>query len=226
MKETIVAAVVAIVVTIVAVGLLGTQGPVGPQGPQGPRGVSGVDGRDGTDGVNGVDGRNGVDGKFGAVDQPDAPCSTRAGVTTCFVRQAFTATSSAICTLTPPNNATSTVESLTIRPTGTNYLGAVTLDVSTSSNSVMKFGSSTPALAVKALSFNAAVQGYVWEPAATSTLTYDAAFTNKLSPVNAYGGSTNVIFPGQNVTVRIATSTPGTFPTYQSGFCNAEFRNL
>jgi len=195
---------------------------VGAKGEQGPRGEQGPAGRDGKDGVTKV--------VTQVVEKPASQTlgavSTLDGVSNPYVKinnleiynyyQPMIATSSVLCSIQNPYNSTSTVLSYTTKVT-TNNLGTHLIDISTSTTA---FGSSTPAF-VKRLSVSGQYS-VVWTPNGTTTNTnvigMRAGATTGISDI--------ILGPTEYITLRISTSTPGTFGSYNVGSCAGQIQKL
>lgn len=217
-------ATVALIVGVVAynktpsviVGGKGEQGPRGEQGPVGPAG------RDGKDGVTKV-----VTQVVEKATQSLGAVATLDGIFYPYVKIAdsreyywappFTATSSVVCSIQNPYNATSTISRVSVIGT-VNSFGAHLLDISTSSTA---FGSSSPAF-VKA--FNTGTGQFNINWFANSTTTNSILIGAKAGSLNSI--SDVILGPTEYLTVRVATSSPGTFGTYNSGRCGARILPL
>lgn len=145
------------------------------------------------------------------------------GVKTSYRWAEFTATSSSICKLQAPTNATSTVTSIAVKVNTILIPSVPVLDVSTSSATSGGYGSSTPAFIASAT------------PATTTPLYWvapgNASTTVKLwgiTPNSLGNGSVDfVVAPSEWITVKLATTTPGTFAAgYLTGVCSAVFREF
>lgn len=110
----------------------------------------------------------------------------------------------------------------------TNPSGSFTLDISTTTlaNSTSGAnGSSTPALVVaKTIPANAVTYPVMWRPFLATSST-QLPFANALFsiPATNFDGSLPFTIRGTEViTLKIATSTPGTYVTYPSGTCDIQ----
>ena len=138
------------------------------------------------------------------------------------------ATSSAICAIQNPFNATSSIVSagliITRGVTGNN-----TFDISTTTND-FKFGSSTPALVYAEPLTSLTQKSVPWKPNATTTSNAVTGATNPFRGVLAgltnTGASNYFLGPNEWVTWRIATSSAGTFATPFAGTCTLQLEKL
>lgn len=133
-----------------------------------------------------------------------------------------TTTSGVFCSFLAPYG-TSTLTLATWRPdnVGGSFGTGQTFDISTST---LVSGSSTPAFVI-ATKFEQAI---TWMPEASST---SAAPALVLSSVNSTGGMQvfNIVSSAASptyVNFRVATSSAGTFATYPTGSCQAQFIQL
>lgn len=155
-----------------------------------------------------------VVGAVATLDGVDNPVIRINGLKQTWYSQPIMATSSAICA-TPEITATSTLRSFKVLGL-TNGLGAQFFDVSTSTTA---YGSSSPAY-VKTYSTGATGFAMVWNGATTTNANIIG------NTWNGTGQSDNIILPGQRITARIATGTPGTFSSYMTGRCSAVIEEL
>lgn len=138
-------------------------------------------------------------------------------------RMPITASSTVPCYV-PSNRfgaATSTIVSASLTA-NTNGLGAVTLDFSTTT-SAGGFGTSSPALE-RAFSIAAVpTQPFIWGLASTTN-----TLVIGLSVGSGFNGGTSGVFvrPGEGLTFRVATGTPGTFTSFLGGTCEVVLRKL
>lgn len=196
---------------------------VGAKGEQGPRGEQGPAGRDGKDGVTKVVTQvveKPASQTLGAVSTLDGifyPYVKIADSREYYWNTAFSATSSVVCSIQNPYKATSTIPRVSVIGT-VNSFGAHLLDISTSSTA---FGSSSPAF-VKA--FNTGTGQFNINWFANSTTTNTILIGAKAGSLNSV--SDVILGPTEYLTVRIATSSPGTFGTYNSGRCGARILPL
>lgn len=160
---------------------------------------------------------NNGDTQVGVASGPDQTSNYTSigGVSFYHERKAITATSSAVCAFPVPF-ASSTLKSLTVSVNTNGIAAAQTVDISTSTTA---FGSSTPAFINAGAVGAGAIQRLVY---GGSSLANSATLLGLLST----GAAVNTLQSGQFVTVRIATTTPGTFTTYWGGFCDAVFQKL
>lgn len=138
---------------------------------------------------------------------------TAGGVDFAAVTESFTSTSSVPLVIDNPFSATTSIDKIMCVVTG-NGLGAQVFDISTTT-AAGGYGSSTPAL-VYGVSIGAnAQETFLWQPAGSST----TPWLTLAVPSNSNGKSPYILKPNEDVTVRIATSSPGTFSSYLSGSC-------
>ena len=190
-------------------GLNGSQGARGEQGLQGQPGQPGERGPVGPRGPAGAD----APVRLGAVptlDGVDIPYVSINGNREYYYNQPINATSTYACQITNPLGVRAYLERYSINVTTNNTLADQNIYLSTSTN---QFGSSTRALAKFETGIGAFQRVYAG-PVGSST---DA--------VNLMGGQHNVSFAQigatDSVTLRIATSTPGT--GYLIGTCKGKF---
>jgi len=206
--------------------IAGAPGVIGPQGPRGEQGIKGEQGEPGKDGVTTVitkivkEDLSSTVPKFGAVstlNQVDNPYVSINGIQQYYYNQPMSATSSVLCSLANPFNATSTLVSYSAVTT-VNLLGAQSFDISTSSTA---FASSSLAL-VRAYNTPTGQSTILWQPLATTT-------SSKLIGVEATGviGNSNIVLaPSDFITFRLATGTPGTYAAYNQGSCKGVVQRL
>lgn len=201
-KNLLAAGGIALVVAlVVSFGLRGT-------GPAGQAGQNGQPGQNGNDGQN-----------VGSLTGPDIPYTylNVGGVNHRYVSSPFAATTSVPCILTNTWGATSTILSFTAKLQNVGALAsAPVVDVSTSS-AAFPYGSSTPAL-VKTKTW-AASSTISWLPGTTTS-----ALLIGMKPLG--GDSDLIIAPGESITLRVATGTPGTLSASSLGWtgsCQATF---
>lgn len=213
-------AAIALIVGIVAYHkvpsqITGKQGPVGAQGPKGDRGPAGPEG---------VAGKTGT--TFGAVatlDGVDFPYVNIGGSRYYYYKQTMTATSSVICSIRNPFNATSTPLNysavITANPAAGLGIAANILDLSTSTT---QYGTSSPAL-IKAYNLAAGAQATIpWTQNGTTTNANIIGF-NGLN----LGVSDVFLRPGEYLNFKNSTSTAGVDAGgYYTGVCSALFKLL
>lgn len=119
------------------------------------------------------------------------------------------ATSSAVCSILNPFNATTSILSYAFEVVS-NGLGAQTFDLSTSSTHL---ASSSPAL-IRAATIPAGRSTAFWvAPGGAASATVLSAATN--------GRQQAFLKPGEYLNIVLATSSPGTFGSYLTGTCKA-----
>lgn len=213
-----IAAVALIVSGFVAVSG-GKTGPMGPMGPQGPQGVPGVPGSDGKDLE-----------KFGAVPTLEDVSGSRISLNSVkeeWVTRPVGATSTSLCILKNPLNATSSIEGFSIAITS-NGLGTQNFDFSTTSSTVAGHGSSTPVLGRDTLS--GTDDHYIWAPRATTSVN-DVVGGNPILTQRGNlqtGTSVYELGPNEYLSVRVSTSSAGggTFSSYMTGQCKFKLRSV
>lgn len=221
-------AVVALVISFVAYRktpsqVVGAQGQAGAQGQRGEQGLKGDKGDRGLQGIAGRDGSSGSSGGLvlGAVptlDSVDNSFVSIGGAKYYYYSQAIAATSSTVCSIRNPFNATATLSDYGASVTSVGGLGAQRYDLATSSTA---YGTSTPAFIKEFLSPNAAWT-MAWSPATTTNTRLIG-----LEPTGTIGNSNVLIASGEYLNFKISTtSTSGTFATYLSGQCNGVLKKL
>jgi len=144
-------------------------------------------------------------GAVSSLDSVDNPFVSIAGSKSAHYGNPLTASSSVICSVQNPYNATSTISSVRVSVRSTGGLLAQVYDIATSTSryaSGTAYGSSTPALVAN-------YKGTV------------GPFAMVYSPVTT--GNFPLVGPTDFVNVRIATATPTAFTTYMSGTCSVDF---
>lgn len=157
--------------------------------------------------------------KLGAVptlDGVDNPFVNIGGLRQYYYSQAMSATSSAACSIQNPFQATSTILSYTALVTANN-LGSQIFDISTSSTAI---ASSSPAF-IRAFPTGTGQFSTIWSPMGTTTSTLIGG-----EPFRTNGSSLVILGPTEYLTLRYATSTPGTFGAYNVGACKALIQRL
>lgn len=135
----------------------------------------------------------------------------RGGVDYADAQVAFTSTSSSPAIIRNPwfGTATSTID-VGLAQITSGILGANTFDISTTTNCTGGNASSTPALVYGHSVATGAVDTVSWHPTSTTTkpaLPYLADYTG----VGADGSSPFILRSNECISLRIATSSPGTF---------------
>lgn len=154
---------------------------------------------------------------FGAVptlDGVDNPFVKIGGVRTYNYNQPMAATSSVVCSIKNPLNATSTLLRYSAVATASGLSAAQSFDLSTSTT---QYASSTVAF-VKAYSATTPQFSLLWFP--------DVAGSASVVGTNTNGSNSVIIAPNEYVNLRIATSTPSAFTTYLTGTCSGIFAQL
>lgn len=154
-----------------------------------------------------------VVGATPSIDGVDSPHYRIGGVGAIWQQSSLYASSSVFCSLKIV--ATSTLDSFTLGARN-NTLGAQVFDLSTSTT---QYGSSSPAFISSGV-LGSISTNLVWGGTATTTNTKLIGLTpGPTGTLGNSGASDNIIYPGQFINARIATTTPGTFATYQQGNC-------
>lgn len=138
---------------------------------------------------------------------------------------AFTATSSFICAIQNPYGATSTIEALGAQSLTNGVTEANNLYVSTSTSA---FGTSTPNL-IDAFAMGTGLWVVELEKntATTSAANNVAGVQANLLPGRTQAGGTRyVLGPTEWITWKIATTTGGTYATYDTGNCTVQLKKL
>ena len=125
------------------------------------------------------------------------------------------ATTSAMCIFSNPFNATSSIVAFSAKIKG--FTAAVTLDVSTSSKS--GYTTSTPKL-IHAFSIPTTGAEFQWQKGVMSTSSVNTYF-----PVPDSGISPYFLLPGEFITLKIASSTPGN-ETIPRGNCSLTLQKM
>lgn len=179
--------------------------------------VSGVAFLRGGPGIDGINGRDGV-GATATLDGVDNPYVSINGVRTYNYNQTMSATSSVVCSLRNPFQATSTLLSYSVA-VNTNGLDGKSefMFLSTSTASA---GTSTPAYVNAFDTGTAGGFTWSWQPSFASS----TALQLGLDPVTGLFDAT--IGPNDYLTLKIATSTAGTFVSYLGGTCSGVLQKL
>ena len=145
---------------------------------------------------------------------------TKGGIDYAYMQQSFTATSSHIVSFqTPFYGATSTIESLSCESTNVGIAEANNLYIATTSAASRYATTSTTALN-SAFAMGTGEWRYDFtKNVATSSSDTLYAGVNVLEGKNVDSSSNYILGPTDNTNVIIATSTPGTFVTYDEGTC-------
>jgi len=163
-------------------------------------------------------------GAVSTLDGVDMPFISIGGKRAYSYSQAMIATSSTICAIQNPFRATSTITVLSAQSTSNGIAVANNLYVSTSTT---QYGSSTPAL-VHAFAMGTG-QWFLSFRGNSATTTGGTGGTNSadlLPGMYPNGSSRYILGPSEWVTFRIATSTAGTFASYNTGTCTGLFERL
>lgn len=155
-------------------------------------------------------------GAVSSLSNVDSPYVNINGSNFYYYNQAITASSSLPCSLKNPFGATSTVEwySMGVQNNG---LGAQNIEVATSSSN---YGTSTPAF-VYQFKAPAGVFAINWTANGTTTNARVIGMT-----VGVTGTSDVILNAGEYLNAKIATSSPGAFSSYYSGYCKALIRQF
>lgn len=145
---------------------------------------------------------------------------TVGGVQHAAVNIPFSATSSVPMIMTNPFGATTTIDSVVCRTSANGLTANFIVDLSTTTASG-GYGSSTPAL-VGSHSVTGLTQDFLaWKPNATSSPSASNAGARILQ-ANLDGSVGSFLGPTTSLTLRIGTSTPGTFSSYLTGSCSID----
>lgn len=151
--------------------------------------------------------------KFGAVstlDGVDFPFITINGYQEWRGNIPFAATSSTLCSVRNPFQATSSLTAFGARATSVGGLATQLFDLATSTTA---YATSTPAY-LKEFSSPASDWSVRWEPG-TTTGSRLIGHSN-----NSQGNSDNLIGPNEYLNFRISTSSASAFSSYMTGACN------
>ena len=129
------------------------------------------------------------------------------------------ATSSNVCTLKNPFNATSTVLSYSVY-VRSNGLGAQPLYLSTSTATGAPDATSTPALIAAYTLASGSGASFAWAPTASTTATTD------ILQDEADGTAPYLLGPSDYLNLHVASGTPGTFSTYLVGTCSGVLQKI
>ena len=156
---------------------------------------------------------NQVLGAVSTLDGIDLPFVSIGGLKEYHFSAPLTATSSFICVLKNPYNATTSIESIGAESTNAGIAAANTLYVSTSTTA---FGTSSPAM----------INGFAmgtgqWTAVMQKNTGTSSADTTVFNGMNSNGTSNYRLAPNEWITWKIATTTGGTFVTYDQGTCSA-----
>ena len=161
-------------------------------------------------------------GAVSTLDGVDNPFTSINGNKNYYYSNSLTATSSFICSLQNPYRATSTIVSLGAESNNIGIAAANALYVSTSTTA---YGTSTPNL-IDAFPMGTGQWSVeLQKNSATSTAgvaTQGYGVQTELLPGRTQAGRSNYILgPSEFITWKIATTTGGTFVTYDTGTCTA-----
>jgi len=168
-----------------------------------------------------------VVGAVSTLDGVDFPFVSINGNREYHYSQALNATSSVICSIKNPFNATSTLESYNISVTGQGAFQAAQLvDLATSTT---QYGSSSPAF-VRAATVNLFDTSISWQPRSATNTFYGVADTQAVANTLFFGQlertSPFILGPSEYLNVRIATSSPASMSSYFTGACNGVIRKI
>lgn len=158
-------------------------------------------------------------GAVSTLDGVDNPFVSIGGGKYYYYFQPMTATSSTVCSIKNPFNATSTLVNYSIR-VNANGLGAQSLNLSTSSTA---YASSSPYF-IKEVAIGTGQRDVVWIGNATTTNTVLIGTAAN----NNVGISDNIIGPSNYLNLGVATSTgsAGIFSSYLTGSCSGIIKKL
>ena|SRR3990167_10372264 len=155
-------------------------------------------------------------GAVSTIDNVDLPFVSIGGKKQYYYSQSMFATSSAICSIKNPFNATSTLISFSAQVTSNGIASAQTLDLSTSTSA---YASSSPAY-FKKFATGTGQFSVVWQSATTTSLNVIGI------KAGVNGDSDNIIGPTDYLTLKVSSSTPGTYPLYYTGTCSGVIERL
>lgn len=171
---------------------------------------------------DGTQGNNAKLGSVATLDSVDNPYVSIGGVRTYYYSKPMTATSSIVCSVLNPFNATSTLISYSAYARASALTAAELLSLSTSTSA---YASSSQNYV---LDFSAAAgQGFAfsWTTPIATTSTRVIGLTD----VNNVQQFLNVIKPGEWLNLRIATSSPGangSTGSYTGGLCKGVIQSI
>lgn len=157
-------------------------------------------------------------GAVSTLDGVDNPYTSIGGYKEYRGTQSLTATSSFICSLRNPYNATSSIVALSAESTANGIGVTNALYISTSTSA---YGTSTPALVA---AFPMGTGQWSVEMAKNTAST--TAGAEVLSGMTTNGTSNYILGPSEWITWKIATTTGGTFTSYNVGTCSAAIKKI
>jgi hypothetical protein len=153
-------------------------------------------------------------GAVSTLDGVDSPFTSIGGVEVNYVSVPITATSSTICSIPVPENATSTVLYWKVNIVD-GILGANSMSLSTSTNG---YATSAAFLILDRSVASDVGDSFSWQPFASTT-------SSRLVASNqSTGESPYFLLPGERLNLRLATTTgAGALGDYYDGTCSAGF---
>lgn len=157
--------------------------------------------------------------QFGGVptlDGVDNPYMSLNGNRTYFQNQPIMASSTRLCSIKNPLQATSTITELSVQITGSGILGANAYSISTSTTA---FASSTTYFVLDHNIPTNSSDSMVWSPNVTAT--------SRLLSSSADGKNNIIVLPNEYLNVNMATTTgAGALAAYYQGTCKGIWRGL
>lgn len=158
-------------------------------------------------------------GAVSTLDGVDNPHTSIGGVEINYASVAITATSSTICSIKVPENATSTLLVWKVNITD-GILGENSMSLSTSTDTYAT--SSSFFILDRSVASNVG-DSFSWQPFASTTNTRMVQ-SNQTNEAGASGESPFIIKPGEYLNLRLATTTgAGALADYYDGTCSAVF---
>jgi len=163
-------------------------------------------------------------GAVSTLDGVDNPYASVGGYKYYYYNQAMSATSSVPCSIKNPFNATSTLVSYKFQVTTNGIATAQTLDVSTSTSA---YASSTPSY-VRAFPTGTGQFSGVWQGVTATTTPHLIGYSQTQGGIYStnIGTTDNIIGPSDYITLRVATSSAGSFGSYYTGTCSGIIEQL
>jgi hypothetical protein len=169
------------------------------------------------------DGTRTVVGAVSTLDNVDLPYVSIGGNQQYYYSQRMFATSSVVCSIKNPFNASSTLASYGFSVTSNGIASAQSLGLSTSTSA---YGSSTPSY-IRAFPAPASAFAGTWGGViATSTGAAGVIGMSGTATWGSTGQSDNIIGPSEYMNLRLSTTSAGTYPLYYTGTCSGVIEKL
>jgi len=172
-----------------------------------------------------------VETKLGAVstlDGVDMPYVTIGGNKTYFYNQGMNASSSVVCSVKNPFQATSTLVNYSAGVTNNPLTGLkLYFDLATSTNQYQAGFTTGTAFLYHAMIADGTDGAFSWSPRFGTSTVNELFWNTSMSGGNMVSSTSPfIVGPNDYVTLRISTSTPGTFASYLTGSCSAIMQKL